>query len=422
MVKENAISIPASGRVPPSSDRLLRKRAESAWDTTWTRFYKPETNHLYDYLGSYERGRELAHLPTASEVMRQFPNKFGYGTGMEDCMISAGVMLDTIVDRHAVTRDATLRARAREILRGIQRATLNHRHPGFVARGVCHEDARLIYISSSRDQYTHVIHGLRVYFHSGLPDEKDKALVVQIITAIAGRMLANVIPENDHDSLRADGTREDERGYSRMWNVRPHEAARLPMIYAAAWDITKRPDFHHAYREYIVPAIEQSLDFEQTKGVAPWTLPQMQISFEILAALETDESLKQQLHSLMAKVALRAACCAKSATDRASTLDLTQLAPDWRVSGGLVPPYRTAWYCPREAGESLTTQLIGTRTLFPIEQQKILREWFTQLLDFSSISSNGIFHLQNAYWKARRRGYFNNGKHQSSFTNQPQSK
>lgn len=390
----------------PGRDPLLRERVESAWRATWTRFYKSETNQFYDYLTSYEPEEGLAHLPTADEVGRQFPNKFGYGTGMEDCMISAGVMLDMIADRHAVTRDETLRVRAREVLQGIRRSTLDHGYPGFVARGVCHESPRLIYKASSRDQYTHVVHGLWVYFLSELPDENDRALVTEIVTAIAGRLLKNVIQENDYDSLCADGTREDERGYSRMWNVRAHEAARLPMIHAAAWDITKRPDFYAAYRQYIVPAIEQSLDFEQADGVAPWTLPQMQLAFALLAALETDEILKRQLHALMAKVAARAARGAESATVRAATLDLTLLAPDWRASGGLVPPYRTAWYCPREAGEALTTQLLDGRTPFPVEQQELLRNWFTRLLDFGRVSSSGIFHLQNAYWKARRRDCF----------------
>jgi hypothetical protein len=51
-------------------------------------------------LTSYEDGKELSHLPTAAEVERQYPNVYGYGTGMEDCMISAGVMLSMIVDRY----------------------------------------------------------------------------------------------------------------------------------------------------------------------------------------------------------------------------------------------------------------------------------------------------------------------------------
>ena len=65
-------------------------------------------------------------------------------------------------------------------------------------------------------------------------------------------MTRNVTPENDYDSLRADGTR-DTRGISRMWNVKGHEAARLPMIYAAAWDATGKQEYFDLYRKYLTP-------------------------------------------------------------------------------------------------------------------------------------------------------------------------
>ena len=59
-------------------------------------------------------------------------------------------------------------------------------------------------------------------------------------------MTRNVPPENDYDSLRADGSR-DPRGISRMWNVKGHEAARLPMIYAAAREATGKRESHDRY-------------------------------------------------------------------------------------------------------------------------------------------------------------------------------
>ena len=82
---------------------------DQAWDVSWDRFYNKDTHQFYDYLTSYNKGDELAHLPTADEVSRQYPNVYGYGTGMEDCMISAGVMMCMIVDKYAVTKDEKLR-------------------------------------------------------------------------------------------------------------------------------------------------------------------------------------------------------------------------------------------------------------------------------------------------------------------------
>ena len=77
----------ASGATVGTEAKRLSACAEQAWEVTWSRFYLPRTHLFYDYLTSYEPGRGLAHLPTASEVARQVPNECGYGTGMEDGMI-----------------------------------------------------------------------------------------------------------------------------------------------------------------------------------------------------------------------------------------------------------------------------------------------------------------------------------------------
>jgi len=39
---------------------------------------------------------ELQHLAITVEANRQHPNDCGYGTGMEDCVISAGAMLSIL--------------------------------------------------------------------------------------------------------------------------------------------------------------------------------------------------------------------------------------------------------------------------------------------------------------------------------------
>ena len=105
--------------------------ADQAWDASWKRFFHPGTKLFYDYLSNYAPGRELAHLPTAGEVARQYPNPYGYGTGMEDCMISAGVMLSMIADRYAVTKEEMLRKRAAAVFQGIQLCATAHGVPGF---------------------------------------------------------------------------------------------------------------------------------------------------------------------------------------------------------------------------------------------------------------------------------------------------
>ncbi len=388
----------------PSSAEALRPYIDRAWEVSWQRFYLPKTNLFYDYLSSYEPGRELAHLPTADEVRRQYPNECGYGTGMEDGMISAGVMLSLIVDRYAVTREESLRERAHCVFQGIQRCAAAHGVPGFLARAVCDEDLKSIYPNSSRDQYTHAVHGLWLYRHSALCDPETKKTIGEILSAIADRMTCNVTPENDYDSLRADGTR-DTRGISRMWNVKGHEAARLPMIYAAAWDATGKKEYFDLYRKYLEPAVEQSFVVEDWQPT--YALLQMQVSIELLLSVEQDPERKEKMRAIMAMVSERCGARALRADRTAATLDLTLPGSDWRTGEGLDPKggYRKVWYNIRESGEAALAQLVDEGQRFPEQQQSLLARAITRL-DYDRVSTCGIFYLQAAYWKARRYGLY----------------
>lgn len=379
------------------SDQLTKSVAE-AWGVSWSRFYRNDTHLFYDYLTSYDTGRELDHLPTSAEVERQFPNDCGYGTGMEDCMISAGVMLSMIVDRYQVTNEESMRNRAHGVFRGIQLCAKAHGKPGFLARGVCHEHLKSIYLNSSRDQYTHAVHGLWHYARSSLCSAETKREVSEIISCIADRMTRNVIAANDYDSLRADGTR-DKRGINRMWNVKGHEAARLPMIYAAAWDVTDNQKYRELWRKYAADAVEQSFHVEDWQ--ATYAFLQMQISLELLAEMEPNPDLERKMQELMTSISKRCEDRAIAADKRANGLDLTQVCTDWRTGEGISSggSYRKIWYCIREGGEAALAQLVGDNQLSN-EQQQILERSLNRL-DYDRVSSNGIFYLQAAYWKSR---------------------
>jgi hypothetical protein len=396
-----------SSEIYPTSN-LPSERINQAWNVSWKRFYNPGTQLFYDYLTSYDAGNELAHLPTADEVSRQYPNTCGYGTGMEDCMISAGVMLCMIVDKYSVTKNEELRKNAYSVFQGIKRCATVHGVPGFLARGVCPEDIRSIYINSSRDQYTHAVYGLWHYFHSSLCDPVTKTEIGKILSAFADRMIQNVTPENDFNFLCADGT-PDTRGICKMWNVKGHEAARLPMFYAAAWNTTGNLKYFELYRKYLKPAILQSYTVEEKTPT--YALLQMQSSLELLESLEKDTLLKNQMHEIMTMVSQRCAIRGSNADGIAHKIDLTMVGSDWRNGAGLDPKgeYRKVWYCIRESGEAALAQLMYTGKSFPEDQKMLLTEAITRL-DYNHVSSSGIFYLQGAYWKARRLGMFKNEK------------
>jgi hypothetical protein len=389
----------------------LDQKMDQAWDVAWGRFFQKDVQTFMDYLSSYEAGKELAHLPTAKEVRRQYPNPCGYSTGMEDGMILGGAMLSLLCDRFAVTGDEALRERAAEVFGGMRRCVQVHGVPGFIARNVCPEDRRSVYVNSSRDQYTHFVHGLWQYYRSPLADAATKAEIRRILAAVADRMIAFVTPENDYDFLRADG-RRCPLGICRMWNVQAHEAARLPMIYAAAWDATGDERYRQQWRKYVTEAVTQSATPDENKPA--YALLQMQISLEVLYHLEPNKELKSKIQTIMQHVSALAEKRLTSTLKRIankSPEEMRMLGPDWREvpewkdqKGYMNPqwgPYREVWHLIREAGESALVPLMVDQPSLNAGQIQQLRDVILPS-DYLHNSSCGIIYHLAAYWKARR--------------------
>jgi len=383
---------------------------DRAWEATWSRFYLPKVQTFGDYLSSYETGKEQAHLPTTEEVKRQYPNPCGYSTGLEDGAILGGAMLSALCDQFTVTGEETLRQKAYNVFEGLYRCVTVHGVRGFVARNICPEDGTSIYINSSRDQVTHFVHGLWRYYHSPLSTDAIKMQIRTALADVAERMIEFVTPENDYDFCRADGE-HGPLNICRMWNVQAHEAARLPMIYAAAWDTTHHERYREQWRRYVAEAIKQSATPDEHKPA--YALLQMQISLEVLHALEPEPNLKMTIHERMTHVRDLAAKRFKSILTiiaKKSPEDMRMLGPDWRhvavwknQKGYPNPqwgPYREIWHITREAGESALTCLMIDPDSFSDSQRTALRD-LIQRFDYAHNSSCGIIYHLAAYWKAR---------------------
>lgn len=357
----------------------MTQRLDEAWKRTLTVYYSPKTHLFY--------GTPLKYVSPANVFTDGFldpdTNKAGYGVGMEDCPIFGGVLLSMLADKYDVTNDKQLADIALDTFKGLKLCATVHGKPGFIARGICLEDCKSICLTSSRDQYTHFVHGLWRYYHSPLCSEETKADICMLIRGVADRMIRNVIQENDYDFLRADDSR-DPRGICRMWNVNPHEAARLPMIYAAAWDICRDEKYFNLYRKYITPAIDQTLSLSSlppariNATMPTYTLLQMQSSLELLYDLETDTALKAKIIDAMH-------ITAKMGAERAI-----------RINGG-----KEIWLCA--CGEAALTQLMAVNFEFTNQQKKLL---YKSIMDSdpASISSCRTIHLAAVFWRARKIG------------------
>lgn len=393
------------------TDPVLSAQIAQAWDMTWSRFYLPKAQTFGDYLSSYDKGKEQTHLPRAEEVKRQYPNPCGYSTGMEDGAILGGAMLSVLCDRFAVTGEEGLRAQAARVFAGLKLCATVHGVRGFVARNVCPEDGKSVYINSSRDQVTHFVHGLWQYYRSPLPDEATKEEVRTVIADVAERMIAFVTPENDFDFCRADGER-CPLGICRMWNVQAHEAARLPMIYAAAWDVTRDERYRQEWRRYAADAIAQSANPGENKPA--YALLQMQCSLEVLHELEPDAELKATIHERMTHVrnlaakrftSVLAQIAKKSPEEMRMTGPDWRKVPEWKNQKGYPNPqwgpFREIWHITREAGESALILLMVDPTSVSAAQQSSLAG-LIRGFDYAHNSSCGIIYHLAAYWKARR--------------------
>lgn len=383
---------------------------EAMWNSAWTRFFSPKTEIFYDLITSYDPQKSLEFVPSPEDIKRLSKiNPNGYSTGMEDGMILGGIMMCAVLDKYEVTKDPSLKGRADAIARGMARCALSPEARGFVARAVSASDGRSFFPSTSRDQYTHCVHGLYRYCKSPLATGADRRLAAGICAAVADRMIRNVTPETGYDALNADGA-PSTRGLSKMWNVAPHEAARLPMIYAIAGFMTGEEKYWKEYQKYAAEAVAQSRNF--SRKMAPWAQLQMQASLEVLRDFAETDAMKNEIDGIMREVSKLAAERLRGAASGVldPKLGLYRLPPN-PLKMPLSPegkpeigeffegPHRKARYF----GEMALTMLARGAADFDENSAKLLAGPFEKI-DYDRMTSCAvIFHLA-AYWSAKKAG------------------
>lgn len=252
-----------------------------------------------------EKGEPAASFTDG--FMSWTPEK-GYGRGMEDSAILNGIALVGLTARC----DPATIIPAERVAQGLLNLATVHGVKGFVARGICPEDGRSVCTLTSRDQITHFVHGLWSYYRWSRAKEETKAQIRTAFAELADRLLANVTPENEYNALMANGEK-DPKGLLKMWEVRPHEAARLPMIYLAAAEVTGKAKYREAYGKYIDAALLESstidrLSEEDLRATMPgYAFLQMAASLDLLYRAELDKNRRMKLQGIGDRVGRLAA-------------------------------------------------------------------------------------------------------------------
>ena len=392
------------------NDQQLFEKAEQAWAIAWSRFFRPETNLFYDYVSSKDPARSQAHLPTADEVKRQYPNACGWGTGMEDSAISAGVWMAAICDRFDATGDKAMKDCADKVWAGMALLMNVTKSPGFLPRSICLADGQSHYINSSRDQYTHYSHGLWRFYHSPLSDDVQRGTMRRIMADICQRMERNVVPANDYSLCREDG--KPGHGVNKMWeNWGPHEWARLPMLYAIGWDLTGDGHWRDLYRRYAWDAARKSATVPANHPA--YALQQAVFSFEPLVAIEREDL---DLHAAWLQAMTLYADALQAYTKQCLEYKppvLAELETDWRKwptedhGNGPCPVWpaaeRTEDRTVREPAEAVLSQLMVPDRALPADQRALFQQVLRQT-DFDASFMYGLFYQAAAYWRAVKRG------------------
>ncbi len=389
------------------SDRQLSAKAGDAWRAAWDRFFDERTYLFYDYVCSYDPAQQLAGLPTPAEAAQQKPNPNGWGTGMEDCAISGGLMLAMVCDRFAATGDAAMCPYAQKVFVGLKALVESSTTDGFVCRGLCPADGKSHYPESSRDQYTWYIYGLWRYYHSSIALTEDKAAIRKLITAVCVRMERNIVPGRNFSIGKDTGTFDGI--VDKMWENMAHEVARLPMIYAIGADITGDKHWKDLARRYSVEAAAKS---KEASTKVPYALLQQQTSLEVLQQLEDDPALKQQWLEAMRLVAERSqgflTKCLKYQPPSGDSLNF-----DWRTwplkkSGPYLVPTRPEALLAedrtiREPAEAALVLLLRPAPQLTPEQLALVKRMIAQV-DYSKVVYYGHYYQLALYWRAVRLG------------------
>lgn len=403
---------------------------EQLWKPIPEQLFHPGTGLIYDYVTSRDPLHKFDHLPSPEEVAADFPNPCGWSTGMEDCMLNAGSVLDILRlrrEEEGISPEDT--AFACRLLNGVYRCATVHGHPGFVARGITPRDGKSCYSNSSRDQFTLAVYGVWRFLRS-FPDAPAAELgrARELLRAVALYCERAVTPERGYDLGRLDGGRAL---VSKMWECGAHEVLRLPMIYAAAFEATGEKHWLEEAKRYVRPGLPITLAVSTKECY--WDIPtaQLQISLRLLSESALFPEQQAGFAAAMARVTRLARPILHRLLESALAFDgeWGTLYENWRLLPMRITPqtlsadgssamfdgrtylnpcFGAAYAEPngllRGIGNTLIAVLLDGEAALSRAELDPLRQFLARV-DFSCCTGSGRIQLLHGCRLALRRGY-----------------
>lgn len=279
----------------------MRTIADDLWNTVGDRLLYPGTNLIYDrVIGPGTR------LPSAEDIAADIPNPNGYGTVMEDCMITGGTALHGLSIR--MERDGTFSPLAERIADGMLSCAESGKE-GFLPRGVHPLLKGVHYRDSSRDQLTMFLYGMLRYVSSGYCSERTAVRASAAAVRIAERAVRYVRSENGWELPAEDGAKALN---GKMWGegCLNHERFRLPLIYLTAYTLSRDELWYYRYAEIREEALQTSLPM--TSYWALYTLQQMCVSLDAASRYDPDAVFGRRCGLVMDEAARFAASMTQS--------------------------------------------------------------------------------------------------------------
>ena len=230
-------------------------------------------------------------LPTAAQIRAEFPNPAGWGTGMENCALSAAQVLPGALLRHSLAPDDRTLLDVETLLAGLLRLFDVAGDPGFLPRGVA-LDGHSHYMNSSADQYTMVLYALHAYSAHSVATAARRQQIQHIWHNVLLRW-----ERHGWEDRREDGA---PAMYGDMHRIAPDRSSRLLAALLGGFAVTGERHWHDVYRHKLEEQERARLrvDVPAATG-ALYVLDQNQVAWRLLWELETEPEIRRRYEELL---------------------------------------------------------------------------------------------------------------------------